>query len=94
MFDASEADHQSFSNHLTAEQMKEVSEFKDGTWTIRKIWRKVKSANHWLDSTSYAVMLLSLAKLLNSTAEQTTSVVVSDKFHDEEGRPLLISARV
>lgn len=35
-----------------------------------------------------------LAKLLNSTAEQTTSVVVSNKFHDEEGRPLLISARV
>lgn len=93
MFSASEADHHSFSNHLTAEQMKELTEFRDGQWIVRRVWRKVKTANHWLDSTSYSVMLLSLAKLLNSV-EQTSSVVVSDKFHDDDGRPLLVAARV
>ena len=94
MFDASESDHQSFSNHLTAEQMKEVSEFKDGTWSIRKVWRKVKSANHWLDSTSYSVMLLSLAKLLQQNEPAATSVVLSERFNDDDGRPLLAVARV
>ena len=93
MFDASEADHQSFSNHLTAEQFKEVTEFRDGEWIVRKVWRKVKTANHWLDSTSYAVMLLSLAKMMNAPT-QAANVVLSEKFVDSDGRPLLIAARV
>ena len=93
LFDASEADHQSFSNHLTAEQMKEVTEFRDGQWIIRKVWRKVKSVNHWLDSTSYSVMLLSLLDLLNNVTS-SPQVVVSERFFDSDGRPLLVAAQI
>ena len=94
MFAANDSDRALFVNHLTSEQMKELTEFRDGTWVVRKVWRRIKRANHWLDATSYSVMLLSLVKLASQYAQPTTHVVMSDKFVDDSGRPLLISARV
>lgn len=46
-----ETEHVQFAKHLTAEQQKTVFEKGKGE---RLVWVPVRSANHWLDSTSYA----------------------------------------
>lgn len=87
LFHGGPKDHLKFNQHLTAE--KQMEEYEPEKRGMVKVWKRIRQANHWLDSTAGMLVAQDFCKQHLEMQKRQQAAGVKPLLVGSDGKPLL-----